>query len=105
MFQNEESEHEPEVDDPGAEAEDVTFDVASGEDLVDRLPEESEVPGEVRRTFWTLVVLLKVAILGVSVGALLLYAWNWTTVGGALILLGLFAGVRAYVVIRWFQRS
>lgn len=102
---DEETAHEPDVPDPGAEAERVEFDVTSGEDLVDRLPAESEVPKDLKRTFWRLVLQLKVAILGVSFGLLLAYFWNWTTRGGLLVLLGVAAGVWAYRGVRRFQRS
>lgn len=105
MFQDERPDHESDVDDPGAEAEDVEFGVTTGAELVDQLPGESEVPREVRRTFWSLVVLLKIAILGVSFGIMLAYFWGWATVGGFLVFLGLFASVHAYVRVRRYQRS
>lgn len=91
MLGNEESEYEPDVRDPGAE--------------LDGRPDESEVPTDVRRTFWILVLQLKVAILGVSIGLVLAYAWGPTIESGLLVLLGLVAAGRAYRRIRRFQRS
>lgn len=105
MLGNEESEYEPDVRDPGAEAEDVAFDVTAEEDPLDGRPDESEVPTDVRRTFWILVLQLKVAILGVSIGLVLAYAWGPTIESGLLVLLGLVAAGRAYRRIRRFQRS
>lgn len=100
---DERSEHEPEEPDPGAEAEAVTFDARSGEDLVADLPDAGDVPAEVRRTFWLLVLLVKVGVLATVLGLLLAYFWGWTTRGGALVVVGLFAFADVVVRIRRFD--
>lgn len=105
VFPDEPSEHEPDLPDPGAEAEDVEFDVTSGQDLVDRLPDEAEIDRELKETFWTVVVLLDVAGIAIALGLLLAYFWGWTSRGGLLVAIGLVAGVGAAVRIRRFQRS
>lgn len=91
--------------DPGSEAEDVEFDVTSGEDLVDELPDPSEAPAELRQSFWAIVLLLDVGFFAVVVGPLLAYSWGWTSRGGALFLVGVVALVHAAIRIRRFQRS
>lgn len=105
MFPDEPSEHEPDLPDPGAEAEDVEFDVTSGEDLVDRLPDESDISQDVKQSFWTVVILLDVAGISLALGLMVAYFWGWTSRGGLLVAIGLVAATGAYVRIRRFQRS
>lgn len=97
--------YEPEEPDPGGAAEDVEFDVTSGQDLVDGLQDPSEAPSEVRRSFWAIVLLLDFGLFAAVVGPLLAHLWGWTTRGGALFLAGTVALVGAAIRIRRFQRS
>lgn len=105
MFPNESSEHEPEEPDPGAAAEAHDFDVTTGEDLVDRLPDASEAPRQLRRRFWAVVWILKFALMATSLGLLLAYFWGWHVRGGALATAGVVAFVVAAVLVRRFQGS
>lgn len=105
MFPDERSEHEPEEPDPGAAAEEHEFDVTTGEDLVERLPDASEAPRSLRRRFWAAVWLLKFALLGTTFGLLLVYFWGWTVRGGALALAGIASFAVAAVVVWQFQRD
>lgn len=86
MFPDEPSEAEPE--DPGAEAESVEFDVTSGEDLVGALPNESEVPSGVKKSFWLVVFTLNVAIGASAIGAMVVFFWGWYQRGLALLVVG-----------------
>lgn len=116
MVLDESSEHEPEEPDPGAAAEAVEFDATSGEDLVrdldtsgdalvERLPDATEVSGDVKRTFWFLVVLVKFGILAISLGLMLAYFWGWTTRGGLLVFAGCMALLDVVVRARRFSRD
>lgn len=108
VFFDERSEHEPDppdVPDPGSEAEDVEFDVTTGEELVERLPDPSEVPAEIHRAFWTTVLLANVALLALALGAMVWIFRGWTTRGGILVFVGLLAGIRVYLRVRRYERE
>ena len=73
------------------------------ENPADRLPDPSEVDPAIQSSFWTAVVYANVALLGVSLGLMLVGFrgdWRW---GGAAITVGLLAGVRLYQTYRAFR--
>lgn len=84
------------------EPEPPSFDVTSGEDLVERLPSDSEVPDDVRKSFWAMVVLLKIALLALSLGAMFAYFRGEFELAAGLGLLGSVAAVRLYLRVRAF---
>lgn len=61
---------------------------------------DRDVPMEVQRTFWTAVALLNVAVGGVSVGLMLIAFQGRWTFGGALLVVGLVAGLRTWRIYR-----
>lgn len=101
----EQSEHEPEEYDPEEEFHDPDSESltipsapeidASGEDL----------PANVRVGFWLIVATLKVAILAVSVGALVLVLGDWSRVGLAGLVGGLLLFALAGRRFRSVQRT
>lgn len=95
---------EPDEPDFGTEAETVEFDVTTGEDLVERLPDDADVPPEVRRHFWAAAVMLNVAIFTVSLAAMLAYFWGWYEEALALLAVGVVAGIGVYRQVRKLQR-
>lgn len=115
MVLDESSEHEPEEPDPGAAAEAVEFDATSGEELtrsaetdsgeelVEQLPDPSEIDTDVKRTFWVLVLLLKFAVVAVTLGVLTAYVWGWRTRAGLLVAAGCLALLDVAVRARRFS--
>lgn len=102
---NERSEYEPDEPDPGAEAENVEFDVTSGEDLVASLPDESDVSPELVKLFWSIVLIVNGAVLAVSLGPMLIYfrgMWTW---GGGLVILGVIGFLSAYLRYRRYRAA
>jgi len=98
------SDSAPEAD-PGSSSEAAPeFDVTTGEDLVEALPDESEIPPEVRTTFWSTVLLLKVALLATTLAALLAYFRSQYLLGAGLATVGLVAGGRAVLTVRSYRR-
>jgi uncharacterized membrane protein YgcG len=59
-------------------------------------PDPSTVPEELRRGFWTLVLLVNAAVIAVVVGGLLVAAGVERLAGALLVLLGLLLARRAY---------
>ena len=104
MVLDERSEHEPREPDPGGDAEHVEFDVTSGADLVEGLPDATEASADVKRTFWVSVLLVKVAVFAITLGLLTMIFWDWTTRGGLLVLGGCLAILDVYVRVRRFKR-
>lgn len=68
--------------------------------LGDSTEREESAPPELARRFWTLVVLLKVAVLVTTPGILLLVLTDRIVEGAALIGLGLLVGVRWVMTYR-----
>lgn len=91
--------------DPSSQEDAPSFDVTSGEDLVETLPSGSEVPAEVRRAFWTSAILLKVAILALSGAALLAYFRGELVLAAGLVAVGLLAATRTALKVRSFRQS
>lgn len=103
MVFDERSDDEPEEPDPGAEAEAVEFEATSSEELVEDLPDASDVPADVKRTFWLAVLLLKVGVIAIALGCMLAYFWGWTTRGGLLVLAGVLAVADVAVRVHRFD--
>lgn len=80
-----------------------TFDVTSGEDLVDDLPSGDEVSSDVRRSFWEMVVLGKIALLALGVGVMFAYFEGRLDVAVGLGLVAVVAGARLRSRIRAFD--
>lgn len=87
----ERTEHEPEEYDPEAEFRDPDSDSIT---IPEVSTDESDVPPDLLRTFWTLVIVLNVAILAVAVGLMLIgfegqLRNGGVLIGGGLVLFGL----------------
>ncbi|AGN00393.1 hypothetical protein L593_02210 [Salinarchaeum sp. Harcht-Bsk1] len=89
-----------EPEDPGAIEAEPEFDVRTGEDLVDDLPSGAEVPADVRKVFWSSVLLLKVALVSLTLAALLAYFRGQLLLAAGLAVLGLLAGTRTVLKVR-----
>jgi hypothetical protein len=77
-----------------------SFDATSGEDLVERLPSGTDVSSDVRKSFWAMVVLMKIALLSLSLGAMLAYFRGQVAIAAGLALVGGVAAIRLLVRIR-----
>lgn len=84
------------------EPEPPSFDATSGEDLVERLPSNAEVSSDVRKSFWAMVVLVKIALISLSLGAMLAYFRGQVAIGGGLVLVGALAAIRLVHRIRTY---
>jgi hypothetical protein len=71
-----------------------------------RVPEvstdESDVDPHTLETFWVSVIFANAALFGVSLGAMLWYFRGQALLGGALVLVGVLAGLRTYASYRAF---
>ena len=67
--------------------------------------EDTEIDGDLRTAFWATVVLVNVAVAGVSIGAMLVYFRGELLVGGGAVAVGLLALVRAYYFYRDFRED
>jgi len=70
------------------------------ENLGPEIPDGSDAPSEVKRTFWGVFLLVKVGLLSGSTGALLLALTPYQQVGAVALALGLFSLGHAYVKYR-----
>lgn len=87
-----------------AETRGPRVDVPSVRNPAESLPDPSTVDADVQRSFWMAVVYANVALLGVSLGLMLIGfrgQWRW---GGGAVLVGLLAGVRVYQTYRAFEQ-
>ncbi|PSQ06945.1 hypothetical protein BRC97_04525 [Halobacteriales archaeon QS_6_71_20] len=78
-------------------------DIPSVEDPSESLPDPSTVDPEIQRSFAVAVIYANVAVLGVSLGLMLIGfrgQWRW---GGFAVAVGLLAGVRVYQTVRAFR--
>ena len=104
MVFNEQSEEEP--DDP-------EFDVLDGDDLIPDSPTDAagsgdgfgDAPTEVKTTFWAVVLLVDVALIGLIVGPAVIYLTGELRLGGLLLLIGLFCTGSAYRRYREFDST
>ncbi|MWG36440.1 DUF7322 domain-containing protein [Halomarina oriensis] len=92
---------EPEEFDPDSLAPSVDVPEAPG------TPEfsESDVDDDLFRAFWGAVVMLNVALLGLSLGPMFLYFWGDLRLGGGTTLIGLVSAVFAYRFYAGYQRD
>ncbi|QZP37336.1 DUF7322 domain-containing protein [Halobaculum magnesiiphilum] len=87
-----------------AEGRGPRVDVPSVDDPSDSLPDPSTVDPAIQRAFVTAVVYANVALLGVSLGLMLVgFRGDWR-LGGASIVIGVLAGVRVYQTVRSFKQ-
>lgn|GEM_PF-6281636 len=91
--------------DPGSPEAEPTFDVTTGEDLVESLPSGSEVPSEVSEAFWGAVVLTKIALISLSLAAMIAYFRGELLLAAGLAVVGVLAGARTVHRVRSFQGS
>ena len=109
MFEDDEDDYDGDLfglEEQAAEAErrGPRVDVPSVRNPADSLPDASSVDPAVQRPFWMAVVYANVALMGVSLGLMLIGfrgQWRW---GGAAVVVGLLAGVRVYQVYREFEQ-
>lgn len=64
---------------------------------------QTAAPTELRRTFWAIVGLVNIAVLGLTVGGLLIVLPAWTTAGIGAVTIGVGAGGLAYYRYRQFK--
>jgi hypothetical protein len=114
----------PDEDDPGTRAEERRFAVVPGEpDDGTRWPKEPDPPDlgpdppaveapnpsggspAVRRLFWTLVVVLDVAILAIALGIMFVGFERRWTLGGQLVLAGVVLLAYAWYKYHRYRRS
>lgn len=87
-----------------AEQRGPRVDIPSVGDPSDSLPDPSTVDPAIQRAFLAAVVYANVALLGVSLGLMLVgFRGDWR-VGGASIVIGVLAGVRVYQTVRAFRQ-
>ncbi|MFC7098125.1 DUF7322 domain-containing protein [Halobaculum marinum] len=78
--------------------------VPTVENPADSLPDASTVDPAISGAFWTAVVYANVALLGVSLGLMLIGFRGDLRWGGAALVVGLLAGFRVYQTRRAFKR-
>lgn len=61
---------------------------------------EADVPPEVSRTFWSVVVLADIGVLAVSLGCMFIYFRGQLRLGGAGVVLGVAALAHGYYIYR-----
>lgn len=87
-----------------AEERGPRVDIPSVDDPSDSLPDPSRVDPDIQQPFLAAVVYANVALLGVSLGLMLVgFRGNWR-VGGAAIAIGVLAAVRVYQTVRAFKQ-
>ncbi|MFB6105395.1 MAG: hypothetical protein ABEJ70_00335 [Halobacteriaceae archaeon] len=94
LFDDDEPERERAPDAPSVDGPDV--DVPSVDPPSVDVPDGADAPRELQVAFWSLVLQFNLALLGLSLGAMLVgfrgeYLW-----GGVALLVGLFALLRGY---------
>ena len=107
MFGEDDEDGEPfDLERQASEAEErgPRVDVPSVGDPSESLPDPSTVDPAIQRAFLAAVVYANVALLGVSLGLMLVgFRGDWR-VGGASIAIGLLAGARVYQTVRAFKQ-
>ncbi|PSP76968.1 hypothetical protein BRC81_11545 [Halobacteriales archaeon QS_1_68_20] len=63
-------------------------------------PPEADVPGDLQRAFWTTVIVFNVALLSLSVGAMMVAFGVHRTLGAGLVVVGLASMVRGVLKYR-----
>lgn len=87
-----------------AESRGPRVDVPSVGNPADSLPDSDSVDPAVQRSFWAAVLYANVALMGVSLGLMLIGFRGDLRWGGAAVAVGLLAGVRVYQTYRAFER-
>ncbi len=64
------------------------------------VPDGSDAPPELRRAFWSLVLVLNAAILALTIGILFVIFQGWSTVAEALLLFAVLLFGAAYIRYR-----
>lgn len=106
MGDDDDSPGDPPIPTPGENAAEPEFDAQTGQDLVDQLPDRSEVPRHIRRSFWLVVFHVNVAVMGISVGIAVIVILRWWRFGLGAILIGvIFAGLAYYRYWRFRRRT
>lgn len=115
MFPDERSENEPDEPDLGPEVPDIEpeeTDPDLGPEIPDVNPPDGgffgpeDVPEELLRAFWTLVVLFNVGLLATSLGVLVVVFQGRLYLGGGLLVAGLLALTRgSYRYYRFDRKS
>lgn len=96
---NDSPEYEPDEPDPEAEyAPDVP---------AVSIPDTSDVdvPPEVARTFWRVVIVIDIGVLAVSLGLMAIYFWRAWKLGGSAVVLGVVALAHGFLIYRRYQRQ
>lgn len=103
MVFDEPSDFEPDEPDP---EEQLDFDVLDSDPEFDvQIPSGENAPAELKRTFWGMVLLIKIGVTAGSIGALLLLLSPYTRAGAAGLVVGLFAFGHAYLKYRRSEYS
>jgi len=99
---------EPADEEP--EEEELDFDVLDSESTlgpeIPQAPEPppaSEASEELQKMFWSVVVLLNIAILAASLGVMYVVFRGRLQFGGGLVLIGLLGGLHAYRIYRRWE--
>lgn len=98
----ERTEHEPEEYDPEAELRDPESDSLT---IPEVTTAETDVPPEVLKAFWVVVLLVNGAVLALSLGALVLVFEGDVTRGGALLAVGIMLFGSATYRYRRYRRD
>jgi hypothetical protein len=85
----------------GDEKSDAERELAPSVDV----PDESDADPELQRQFWLLVVVFNVAVMAVSVGAMLAVFRNQWDAGGSLLVAGAILAAYGYVKYRVYTRE
>jgi len=85
----------------GDEKSDAERELAPSVDV----PDESDADPELQRQFWLLVVVFNVAVMAVSVGAMLAVFRNQWDTGGSLLVAGAILAAYGYVKYRVYTRE
>ena len=107
MVLDERADEEPEEPDPEA---DLGFDVVNSEGSLGpdvptppKAPPASEASEELQSMFWSVVVLLNLAILAASLGVMYVVFRGRLQFGGGLVLVGVLGGAHAYRIYRRYE--
>ncbi len=96
------------VDDLVGENDDQAADLVPTVDVPEPEPGEDDLDSAVAALFWRLVLLFNVALLGVTVGPMVLYFEGNIRAGAALLVIGLLAGgvgLARYVAFKRQRRA
>ena len=95
-FAEPDPEPDPEADLPDPETELPSIPEEPAVEIPEVTVPESEVPEPLLKDFWTTVLVINVAVLAVSVGAMMVVFDVYRPFGAAVFALGLFSGLRGY---------